>query len=141
MSFAFKKLYPQINKSIDEMTNIAVLISFVITKPLEIKIFEKRLHPVIDNMGGEQAKIDSVNILREFQIPTLTQERNALITEIAALEQQIAKIPKTALYLQLEESLKGCRSEVAQFRSQKQGEINQHLAAIGKIKRDWAFPN
>jgi len=69
---------------------LAILISIVIAKPLELKIFEKEINSELTVMQEELKAAQKEKIIMQYtqQKSTVDQELNALKTEISAKEQE-----------------------------------------------------
>ena len=82
---------------------VAVIISMVIMKPLEIKIFEDRLFAEIKNMDDDQARLDSTAIERKHGVGGLTKEIDQARTDKQELESKLGQEPPTETYKVLKE--------------------------------------
>ena len=116
---------------------VAVIISLVIMKPLEIKIFEDRLAAEIKNMDDDQAKLDSTAIERKHGLGTLTKEIDQAREDKDELEAKLGQEPPTGTYKALKEEYQLCNQLLAQVRARNNPQVAQNIAAIERAKRDF----
>lgn len=119
---------------------IAILISFVITKPLEIKIFESRLRPVLDEMKDEQASKDSLGIWNSGEIVAIKQDKLQIEQNIESLNSAIANNEKCPEYDQLTKEAQDCLVKIQGEISSKRKSIEIYKAKIGQLRTAWAVP-
>lgn len=118
---------------------VAVIISLVIMKPLEIKIFEDRLVAEIKNMGDEQAKLDSIASERNYGLGVLTDEIESARIEKGKLEDKKKQKPPTQTYKVLEGDYKACNQLLTQVQDNNNPKINQNKVAIAKTRKSYTF--
>jgi hypothetical protein len=113
---------------------VAILVSLVISKPLEIKIFEGRLQVELENMKAEQWKIDSIRPSNESGIPLKEQLLDGLQKEDSNLSKRIASNQKSAQYLSLEQNHRECIAKITPEINKKYQDIQYFRSLIDQKK-------
>jgi hypothetical protein len=116
---------------------VAVIISLVIMKPLEIKIFEDRLVAEIKNMDDDQAKLDSSAIERKFGVGGLTKEIDQARADKVELEGKLGQEPPTEIYQNLKNDYQQCNQILTQIRAKNNPQISQNNGAIERARREF----
>lgn len=116
---------------------VAIIISLVIMKPIEIKIFEDRLAAEIKNMDDDQAKLDSAATERKLGLVHLDKEVDQAREDKDELEAKLGQEPPTDTYKSLKEELQKCNQSLAQVRARNNPQIAQNIAAIERAKKDF----
>lgn len=115
---------------------IAVIISLVIMKPLEIKIFEDRLAAEIKNMDDDQAKLDSTAIERKYNVGDMTKEIDQARTDKLELEGKLGQEPQTETYKALKQEYSKANELLNQVRAKNSPLISQNNALIDRVKKE-----
>ncbi|MEZ4926904.1 MAG: DUF4407 domain-containing protein [Saprospiraceae bacterium] len=116
---------------------VAVIISLVIMKPLEIKIFEDRLAAEIKNMDDDQAKLDSVAIERKYGVGDLTKVIDQARADKDELEGKLGQEPPTEVYKNLKDDYQVCNQKLTQVRAKNAPQIKQNNIAIERVRREF----
>ena len=119
---------------------IAIIISLVIMKPIEIKIFEDRLVAEIKNMNDDQAKNDSSAIETRLGIGELAKEIDQARADKEELETQLGQEPKTQRYRNLKSELSQCNQSLSKIRESNNAQIFQNNVNIEKTRKDFTVP-
>jgi len=77
---------------------LAIMISLVVAKPLEIRIFQDRIARVVEDMGIEAKKLDLKNLDSISGITKRTHEVGSLEAEIEKLKTVRDGLPKSEVY-------------------------------------------
>lgn len=114
---------------------VAIIISMVIMKPLEIKIFEERLASEIKNMADEQTKLDSLGSERKFGIGTLSKEIDQARDDKQKAEENLGKEPPTETYKSLKSDLATANQQLNIIKNRNNPKIAQNNQGIANAKR------
>jgi hypothetical protein len=115
---------------------VAVIISLVIMKPLEIKIFEDRLTSEIKNMADDQAKLDSAAIEQQFGVDRLSKEVSQARKDKEDLEIRLGQEPQTELYKSLSSEYQRCNQLLNHVRARVNPQIYNNEVLIERIRRE-----
>ena len=118
---------------------VAIIISLVIMKPLEIKIFEDRLAAEIKNMDDDQSKLDSTAIERKFGVGEMTKEIDQARADKEELQVKLGQEPQTDSYKNLKQEYQQCNQLLQQVRAKNNPQITQNNLAIDRTKKDFTF--
>lgn len=118
---------------------VAVIISLVIMKPLEIKIFEDRLATEIKNMDDDQAKLDSAVIAGKFGtvMSDITEEIDQARADKKDLEGKLDKEPPTEIYKNLKDDYQSCNQKLKQVRAENDTQIKRNNEAIKRVRKEF----
>lgn len=118
---------------------LAIVISVVIAKPLEVKIFESRITQQIqenklNKLAEERILIDSIN-----NIAGLTGQIGSIESEVAKLEQVKQSDPTTDAFAQLIADKNAADNELAKTRSKNNSLISKERKEIAEIKNNSSY--
>lgn len=118
---------------------LAIVISVVIAKPLEVKIFESRILQQIqenklNKIAEERILIDSIN-----NIAGLTGQISSNKSEVAKLEQIKQSDPTTDAFAQLIADKNAADNELAKTRSKNNSLISKERKEIAEIKNNSSY--
>jgi hypothetical protein len=114
---------------------LAVIIAVVISKPIEIKIFENRLAEQVkqNEIAAKKAKIDDFNTIH--QIGAKAGRVNALDTTITKLQTELTTDPQNVKDL-ISNDLARANSELSATQHANQQRIDNHNQSIRNIKNN-----
>lgn len=136
------KWYAQIGEYFRELMflcirlTVAILVALVITKPLEIKIFEGRLEVELENMKTEQWKRDSVQPGNQSGIPLKEQILAGMKHDDSLLASRIAAREKSPEYLALEKKHSECIAGITPEINKRYNSIQFYQSLIDSKKRN-----
>lgn len=114
---------------------LAIIIAIVISKPIEVKIFESRLEEQIklNEIASKKAKIDDFNAI--YQVDKKEGIVNALDTTITKLQQELSSDPQNVVNL-INNDLAKANSALVTTRTTNTPKINQHRQNITTIRQN-----
>jgi hypothetical protein len=122
---------------------IAILISMIITKPLEIKIFETTLTTPLNNMKDEQTKKDNAGIQESTGITQINQGIDAANTTISNFDARINKRENSPEHDALQQQYDKCKNDIKGQLSRNDEKITTQTKRIGELSslkdNSWAL--
>lgn len=116
---------------------VAVLISYSISRPLEVAIYQKRLKAQIET--DRQAYIDQErDKITNRNNATLVGPLDSVTANLKDISNRIAQGPQTESYKQKLSALKECREEYATLKANNQKQIADIYIDIKAIRNDAA---
>jgi hypothetical protein len=116
---------------------VAIVISLVIMKPLEIKIFEDRLAAEIKNMDDDQAKLDSVAIEGKYNVGSLSKDIDLARSDKDEVLEKLGKEPPTDTYQNLKKEYQQCNNILDGIRSRNNPLISQNNSAKEQVRKEF----
>ena len=98
---------------------IAVIISLVIAKPLEVRIFEKRILRQIQTNELEQRDLDNKRVDTAYRLTTLSNKLDEEEKEIKTYEENKKDDPTDTDFINLLSKIKDLESNIAQYKKQE----------------------
>lgn len=115
---------------------VAVLVSLVISKPIEVKLFAGRLESVLSQMEAEQAKSDSTRLATDPGTVIIKDNIERLSTSKSILEKRIASGEKSAEYIRLAKEHDDCIVRITPERDNAYRSINRFNIMIRDKERN-----